>query len=132
MKTIEQLTFEKACKVEKLDAKKIILAYTNLAKLFPGRDRKSIIAEPKVRIMIKAANRLANNGKEWIPDFDNYDQLKYEPYFILGSSGFRFGDYVGWNADSGVGSRLCFINYNTMKLMVENKHYMKVYNEYAL
>src|SRR4051812_49335691 len=38
------------------------------------------------------------NGAAWIPDYDNPNQVKYEPRFWGGSSGFRFDDYDDWNS----------------------------------
>ncbi|MEK9157707.1 MAG: hypothetical protein AAB638_00805 [Patescibacteria group bacterium] len=132
MKEIKQLTFEKACKLEGLDAKKIVAASIQLAALFPKKDRKSQIAQSKVVIMVKAANRLANDGKPWKPDYNNTD-WKYEPRFIVASSGFQCVGYGAWRADSLVGSRLCFKNYDVMKWMCEdNKNYLKVCKEYML
>jgi len=42
-------------------------------------------------------------------DFDNSDQVKYEPRFVGGSSGFRYYVYDVWYSYSHVGSRLCFL-----------------------
>ena len=47
-------------------------------------------------------------NEDWTPDWDNSNEYKYYPWFKMGSSGFRFGDCDGWDAVSGVGSRLCF------------------------
>lgn len=52
--------------------------------------------------------RKSLNGPDWEADFDNKDQVKYVPWFVGGSSGFRFSDCGGWRARSYVGSRLCF------------------------
>ncbi|MEJ0030910.1 MAG: hypothetical protein WDO15_11295 [Bacteroidota bacterium] len=96
-------TFEDACEVEGLDAGKIIPDFAN----YPERDRKAMIAHAKLVIIVRAANRIANNGIEWIADFDNRDQVKYEVWLEKrGSSGFRFDVYVSRGSDSYVGSRL--------------------------
>lgn len=47
------------------------------------------------------------NPKGWVADFDNTDQVKYEPRFVGGSSGFRFHGCDHWRTFSYVGSRLC-------------------------
>ena len=47
------------------------------------------------------------NG-DWIPDFDNPNESKFEPRFIGGSSGFRFDGYGNWHSLSRLGSRFCF------------------------
>lgn len=48
------------------------------------------------------------NG-DWIPDFENYNQYKYVPYFCVAPS-FVYSDYRGWASITCVGSRLCFKN----------------------
>lgn len=44
----------------------------------------------------------------WVPDWENNKWDKYFPWFVMGSSGFRYYDYGRWYTDSRVGSRLCF------------------------
>ncbi len=107
MKNYQDLkTFEGACKVEGLDPKKVIPDFS----CYPEKYRESMIAHSKLVIIVGAINRLANDGDEWIPDFTNSYENKYEPWFYLkeGSSGFRYFDYDFWSAGSVVGSRLCF------------------------
>lgn len=102
MENLKQIkTFADACKVEGLDAKKVIPDFAG----FPAEDRKAMIAHAKLIIIARAANRLANEGKVWIPDWSNSDQFKYSPwYYMSGSAGFRFGDF-GW-LGCGFGCRL--------------------------
>ncbi len=52
----EVKTFEDACKVERLDAKKVIPDF----KAYPAKDRKAMIAHAKLVIIASALNRLAN------------------------------------------------------------------------
>ncbi len=107
MKNYKDLkTFEDACKVEGLDPKKVIPDFS----CYPEKYRESMIAHSKCVIIVGAANRLANDGDEWIPDFTNSDEKKYEPWFYLkeGSSGFRYDAFVGWHTSSDVGSHLSF------------------------
>jgi hypothetical protein len=109
MKNLKQLkTFGDACKVEGLDATKVIPDFA----FYPEQDRKAMIAHAKLVIIVRAANRLANKGKEWKPDWDNGKWDKYYAWFWMdgGSSGFRFDDCASWDSDSDVGSRLCFIS----------------------
>ena len=106
MKNIEDLkTFEDACKLENLDSKKVIPDFS----CFPEADRKALEAHAKLLIIVKAANRIDNDGEEWTPDW-NDGNWKYQPWFVMseGSSGFRSYDFGGWRATSNVGSRLCF------------------------
>jgi len=107
MKTKEKIkTFEDACKVLKLDAKKVIPDFS----CYPKKDKKAMEAHAKLIIIVKASNKIENNNKEWTPDWSNYDEYKYEPYFYLkgGSSGFRYNGYGLWYSGTSVGSRLCF------------------------
>ena len=70
-----------------------------------------MIAHTKLVIIARAANRIANNGKQWKPDWNNDKRDKYYPWFYMGgSSGFRFHVCADWNSASYVGSRLCFIS----------------------
>jgi hypothetical protein len=93
-KTIK--SFEDACKRLKLDPKKLPeVPLDDLAK--------PIIAVYKLTIIYKAIN----DG--WIPDWANYDQYKYYPWYGVLSSGFGFSySYCSYsNASTDVGSRLC-------------------------
>jgi len=102
-------TFEDACKIQGIDPKKVLPDFSN----YPEGDREALLAHAKLVIIVRASNKLANEGKEWTPDWNNWDERKYEPWFALdekGSSAFRFHDYDRWNSNSDVGSRLCFIS----------------------
>lgn len=55
-----------------------------------------------VKLICKALN------EEWTPDWDNSSEHKYQPWFNMSSSGFRFDVYDSWYSGSRVGSRLCF------------------------
>jgi len=94
-------TFEDACKVLNLDSTTIIPDFS----LFPESDKEAMIAHAKLVIISKAING------DWIPDWNNWDQYKYYPWFRMGSpsgGGFSCNVFDGWYAYSGVGSRLCF------------------------
>lgn len=122
-------TFEDACKVEKLDPKTVIPDFS----CYPEEDRKSMEAHAKLVIIARAANRLANSGKQWIPDFTNFDERKYEAWFDLeenGYSGCRFSDYGHWLTGSIVGSRLCFISREVCEYI--GKQFLGTYKEYFI
>ncbi len=91
-------TFEDACKKEGIDPEQL----PELAKM-PEEFVKPLIAAYKLMVIFKAIN----NG--WRPDWSNYDQGKYFPWFGVLSSGFGFGhSYYGYvRSDADVGSRLC-------------------------
>jgi hypothetical protein len=128
MQLTELKTFVDACKVERIDAKKAIPTFSN----YPAKDRKAMIAHAKLVIIARAANRLANKGKVWKPNFADHNQYKYTPWFYhgAGSSGFRFGVYDVWTSRSIVGSRLCFISREVAEYV--GNTFIKLYNEYFL
>lgn len=124
-------TFEAACEVEGLDPRTVIPSFL----CYPEKDRKAMIAHAKLIIIVRAANRIANDGKEWTPDWNDYNQWKYEAWFDMednedGSSGFRFYDYDVWVTDSGVGSRLCFISRGVCEHVAEQ--FVDLYKDYLL
>jgi hypothetical protein len=88
--------------------------------------KKPLIAAYKLMIIYKAIN----NG--WKPDWNNYDQYKYYPWFGVSSSGFGFSvsdsDYDG--ASAGVGSRLCTDSWE--KALYISKQFEAEYVEYFL
>ena len=128
MKLNQLNTFEDACKVEGLDPEKVLPDFSS----YPEKDRNSMIAHAKLVIIVRAANRLANEGKEWKPDFNNRDQYKYEIWWYKekGSAGFRYYGCDAWHTASTVGSRLCFISRKVAEYVA--KAFVKLYNEYLL
>ena len=92
-------TFEDACKKVNTDPAKLPDVSGILEEF-----AKPIIAAYKLLIIYKAINN------EWKPDWSNWDQYKYYPWFEVLSSGFGFSYtyYVYVITYSGVGSRLCF------------------------
>jgi hypothetical protein len=128
MEQLKKLTFEEACKIEKIDPKKVKPDFSFL----PVKERKAMVAISKIVIMVKAANRIANNGKAWKANHKN-NEVKFEPrWYMGGSSGFRYRDCDGWHSRSLVGSRLCFKTYEAMTALTSNKHYVKLWNEWAV
>ena len=129
MEKLEQLkTFEDACKILGLDPGKVSPDFTG----YPKQDVKSMQAHAKLVIVARAANKLDNDGKEWIPDFSDWNQTKYEIWFEYdgGSSAFRYCDYVFWGTLSVVGSRLCFKSRAVAKYI--GNQFIDLYNEYLL
>ena len=126
MKLTELKTFEDACRVESIDPD------TAISNVFTTMDtplKAPLIALLKLLIIAAAANRLANDGKAWVPDWSDYDQIKYTPWFdMAGSSGFQFYDCDLWGSASDVSSRLCFISSETGEYVA--KTFIKLYKEY--
>ena len=79
-----------------------------------------------LKLIVSAYN---NNEK---PDFSNWNQTQYEPWFDYDSSagGFVYVDYDYWFTYSLVGSRLCYLNLNDLKEATSNNEFMKIYNQY--
>jgi hypothetical protein len=110
---------------------KTIKSYEDAVKALPVHKNDTInpddalydVALKKLRHIIK----VINNG--WIPDWDNYSQKKWYPWFRL-SSGFGFLVSVcGYGySGTGVGSRLCFENEE--KSTFTANQFLKLYEEY--
>ena len=71
-----------------------------------------------------------NNG--WKPDWSNYNQWKYYPWFEVLSPGFGFDDsnYDYDYSDASVGSRLCADTKE--KALYVAKQFKDIYQEYLL
>ena len=91
-------TFEDACKKTGTNP----LYLPDLASV-EEEFRKPMIAYYKLLIVYKAIS----NG--WRPDWNNYSQWKYYPWFRVLSSGFGFSDsnYNYDNTNTNVSSHLC-------------------------
>ena len=70
----------------------------------PTDMRKHFEAQYKMIVIAEALN------EEWIPDWDNYDEYKYYPWFEMSPSSFAFDDsnYDNANANAGSRSHLCY------------------------
>jgi hypothetical protein len=119
-------TFEDACKVLSLDPEKVVPDFS----CYPEQDRKALEAHAKLVLVARAANKLANDGDEWAPDWNNGQWDKWHPWFDLdgGSPGFRFNDSVHWASGSAVGSRLCFISEEVTDYIAQQ--FIDLYRDY--
>jgi hypothetical protein len=113
-------TFEDACKKEGIDP-----VLPDLS-MIPEEFRKPLIAAYKLLIIYKAIN----NG--WIPDWNDYYQYKYYPWFSVLSSGFGFSVsfYYYVSTSTYVGSRLC--TDSSEKAMYIVKQFKAEYQAYFL
>jgi hypothetical protein len=95
-KTIK--SFEDACKKLGIDPS----ALPEVSSI-PEEFRKALVAGFKLMVIFKAIN----DG--WKPDWNNYSQYKYYPWFGVLSSGFGFSysAYRYPHTAATVGSRLC-------------------------
>ena len=88
--------------------------------MLPERFQKAQIALFKLHV----AAEVVNDG--WEPDYNNWDQPKYQPIFEVNATdekksgvGLSYVGYVGWDAFSFVGVRLCFEDRDTAKFFGE-------------
>lgn len=118
-KTIK--TFEDACIRMNEDPRKLPDVSS-----FPERYKKRIIADYKLMIIYEAIN----NG--WIPDWSNFNQLKYYPWFSVLSSGLGFSGstYYYVNSYAFVGSRLC--TDTSEKALYMGKQFESEYRDFLL
>jgi hypothetical protein len=86
-------TFEDACDALNYDPKLFIFT----------TDEPDVVAYKKLKVIVKALN------EGWTPDWNDGDQKKWWPYFLMSSRfGFSRSAYGCTYSYSGVGSRLCF------------------------
>lgn len=73
----------------------------------------------------------ASLNEGWKPDWSDWNQHKYFPWFEMkGSSGFRFGGHGLWLAASRVGSRLCLKSYDLVHHIGE--HFTDLYEKFMI
>lgn len=75
--------------------------------MLPEAFQKSIIADFEAEVLTKALN---NEGqeKEWIADYSNSDQIKYEHVYYHTASGWALRDVIDWFTSTACGSRRVF------------------------
>lgn len=92
---------------------------------FLGTDTADEIAYKKLKIIVKAINQ------GWTPDWDNTNQRKWWPWFILSSGfGFSFSYYDCDDTSTAVGSRLCFESEE--KSDYTAKQFLDLYKEFLI
>ncbi len=118
--------FEDACKALKIDPKKL----PDLSAL-PEKHQKALLAHYKLVIIAEALN------EGWQPDWSNYNEYKYYPWFEIDASkdnpagsGFSGSNYDCWDTNSYVGSRLCFKSRELA--LYAGKQFEDLYIEYFL
>jgi hypothetical protein len=104
--------------------------------LLPEKHQKALISHYQLIIITQALN-FQDAGKEWEPNWNNWNQLKYYAWFEVKASeekpsGFGFsGSYCTRTSTyAGVGSRLCF---KTRELaQYAAKTFIQLYQDYFL
>jgi hypothetical protein len=66
----------------------------------------------RLKIIVKAINKIENNGQDWFPDFNNTNQMKYRVWLTDYKAGVGFSDsYYDYSyTRTGVGSRLLLVS----------------------
>jgi hypothetical protein len=91
-------TFEGACRVMKLDPAKVLPKVSTV----PKKHQKALVATFKLYVIIEAINYLRNGKKGWAPNFNDYNERKYYPWWDMEKtedtpSGFRlYGVYCAF------------------------------------
>lgn len=123
-------TFEDACAFSKRDP----LALPDVSML-DYKFQKYILATYKLSIIAEALNHEAV-GEPWVPNW-NDGTYKYFPWFEIEASdenasgvGFSLTCYGHWDANTFVGSRLCFLS--SELALYAAKQFMELYKDYIL
>lgn len=115
-------SFEDACQLLGIEPK------VPEVSMLPENHQKAIVAHYKLVIIAEAVN------EGWKPNWDNWDERKYYPWFDLeGSSsgaGFSYFDCDVWRTVSSVGSRLCFKTWELAEHI--GKTFIYLYKDYFL
>lgn len=114
-------TFEAACKALKLNPNHLPVV-SNL----PKKHKDAIIAHYKLVIIAESLN------EGWVPNWLDYNEYKYYPWFEMKKSGAGFSAvcYHSWADDSVIGSRLVFKSRDLAEYA--GKQFIKLYNSYMM
>lgn len=99
---MEFKTFEQCCVAKGYDPENCL---PDVSKM-PPQHQEAAIAIAKLYIITEAVNG------DWKPNWDDYRELKWRPWFDMDAPGFRFFDsgYVYARSYSAGGSRLCYVS----------------------
>lgn len=124
--TSQVKTFEGACKLRKLNPKKL-----PDVSMLPEAHRKSIIAFYMLTVITEALN------EGWTPNWNDSNEWKYYNYFWIKADskrptgfGFSFANYATTYSSTFVGSRLCFKNRGLADYA--RGQFKKLYQDYLL
>ena len=93
-------------KLKKLKTFALILAAANITADQFSETTKGMAPDTIAYEKLKLIAATLNEG--WKPDFNDYDQEKYTPFFYMKESGFVLYYVDFWCQYSYVGSRLCY------------------------
>jgi len=107
-----------------------VLNYHNIQKEDFEKKVEDLTADEKAYQQIKLIASALNEG--WVPDWKDYDQWKYYPWFDMdeSSSPGRFSFYCSDDLGSlsTVGSRLCFKSRELCRYAAET--FLEIYREF--
>ncbi len=89
-------SYEDACRILGIEA------HLPDVSTFPEKNQKSVMAFHKLTVISEAIN------EGWKPDWTNWDEYKFVPWFQDSGSGLAYHDYDLWLSRAAVGSRLCY------------------------
>lgn len=112
-------TFEDACNKLGIDP----TALPDVSRI-PEKHRAHTIANYKLIIIAEALH------EGWEPNWDDYNEYKYYPWFRMSGSGFSCFDYGDDISISYLGSRLCFKSRDIAKYAGEQ--FTELYKEQML
>ncbi len=126
-------TFEQALEKSGTTKEKAFFANTELVTSTESDE----VAYKKLIIIARALNTNAETGKVWTPNWNDFNESKYFPWFEIeaaedNTAGVGFSDthYDYWNTYASVGSRLC---YETRELaLYAGKQFAEEYKEFIL
>lgn len=100
---IIEITSQAGKQYEIKDITSVAIACDILGEDVPVRrsdETDSQWAGRQLELIIRAANLIDNNNKEWVPDFDNQNQYKYIPYARKEKSGWVLVAVLGYHFSS--------------------------------
>lgn len=131
METKLPQTFDECLAIAGTEREKSFFSNPELMAQFESDE----IAYKKMKVITRALNTDQETKEAWTPDWSNYDQGKYYPWFDMDADekdaagvGFSF---LGYDSDltlSDVGSRLCFKSRELAKYA--GQQFTEIYKEY--
>jgi hypothetical protein len=114
-------TVEEIFALENLNANEITISG------IPERHIEAVKAIAKLFVVVD------HHNPNFQPDYTDYNQDKFEPFFEMGSPagvGFSYDDCASWPAFSDVGARLVSESRKTTKLI--SKNYPELYQKFMV
>lgn len=124
----EKSTFQKIVFKESKNDLQKIFKYNNTTEEEFNKKWENFEDHEKYGALEKMIVNYYNKGEK--PNWENSNQYKYYPFFIIQEENFHYDGYVGWWASSGTSSRLAYLRKEDMLEAVEL--YLDVYKKSRL